>query len=146
MGLEPGNDAEDSQVKSALGMARKPMKSVTSLITMHTMLVLVRNPATRNEAAEERKWLENVYTSTVDPAQSILCYESLLTEAREILGIAVGEEGVSGGGPGESAEPAADGAPKRKGPGLVNLPAGRGRAPNADYLLHFDCPQLMRFP
>ena len=114
MGLEPGKDAEDSQVKSAVDAARKEVKFVISLITMHTMLVLVRNPATRNEAAEERKWLASVYASTVDPAQSIVCYEKLLTEAREILGIAVREEGVSEGGPGESAEPAADGAPKRK--------------------------------
>ena len=101
-------------MKGAIDVARKEIKCVISLITMHTMLVLVRNPASRNEAAEERKWLANVYTSTVDPAQEILCYDSLLTEAREILGIAVREDGVSGGGPGESAEPAASGAPKKK--------------------------------
>ena len=127
LGLEPGQDAEDSEVKSAVDMARKHTNYVTSLITMHTMLVLVRNPATRNEAAEERKWLNDVYATTVDPAQSIVCYDKLLTEAREILGIAVGEEGVSGGGPGESAEPAADNALKRKArPASEALRQGRG--------------------
>ena len=120
MGLEPGKDAEDPQVQSAIDMARKQIQFATSLITMHTMLVLVRNPATRNEASAERKWMKDVYASTVDPAQSIVCYDKLITEAREILGIAADEEGVSKGGPSESAEPAADGghepgkAPKRK--------------------------------
>ena len=127
MGLEPGKDADDSQVKSAVDMARKQMKFVASLITMHTMLVLVRNPATRNEATEERKWLKDVYATTVDPAQSVVCYDKLITEARESLGIAVGEEGVSVGGPGESAEPAADNALKRKArPASEALRQGRG--------------------
>eukprot|EP00974_Lingulodinium_polyedra_P006557 624157-Lingulodinium_polyedra.AAC.1 len=55
----------DEEVASALRAARGAVQDVVNIIAIQTMLVLVRNPASRNSSSEERKWLEESFACGV---------------------------------------------------------------------------------
>lgn len=68
--------------------AEELTSAVFNMISLHTLVTLLRNPQIKSaNAQEERKWLKSTYEMFADPDSTLRCMPDYLREAEQILKI-----------------------------------------------------------